>query len=138
MDLGHWRLGYWCLIRPNRLLAPVISAFCLAAQSNTPQPETWNVYFQATSVGQFHPSFPSPYMGPLSLVGYPEKDVSLTSTLFLGWRWRNTQVYFDPEVAGGRGFSGTNGIANFSNGEITRVAATAPSSHWRALATTRR
>ena len=65
-------------------------------------------------------------MGPLSLVGYGERDVSLTSTVFLGWKWHNTQVYFDPEVAGGRGFSGTKGMANFTNGEITRVASTTP------------
>ncbi|HJT89924.1 MAG TPA: carbohydrate porin [Bryobacteraceae bacterium] len=37
-----------------------------------------------------------------------------------------TQFYFDPEIAGGRGFSGTNGIANFPNGEMPRVTAAAP------------
>jgi high affinity Mn2+ porin len=126
VDLGHYRLAYWCLIRRYALPATVIFAFRLAAQNNNPQPETWNIYFQATSVAQTHPGFPSPYMGPLSLVGYTEKDVSLTSTVFLGWRRHNTQIYFDPEVAGGRGFSATNGIADFTNGEITRVAATTP------------
>jgi high affinity Mn2+ porin len=125
VDLGHWRLAYWCLIRRYALPVSVVFAFRLAGQNN-PQPETWNIYIQATSVGQHHGSFPSPYEGPLSLVGRAEKDVSLTSTVFLGWRRGNTQVYFDPEVAGGRGFSATNGIANFTNGEITRVAATAP------------
>ena len=39
---------------------------------------------------------------------------------------RNTQFYFDPEIAGGRGFSGTNGVANFPNGEMPRVATATP------------
>jgi high affinity Mn2+ porin len=108
------------------LLFLVIPAFRLAAQNNTPQPETWNIYLQATSVGQRHGSFPSPYVGPLSLVGYGERDASLTATVFMGWRWHHTQVYFDPEIAGGRGFSATNGIANFTNGEITRAASATP------------
>jgi len=51
----------------------------------------------------------------------------LTSTLFFGLRLaENTQLYFDPELAGGRGFSGTNGIANFPNGEMPRVATATP------------
>ena len=51
----------------------------------------------------------------------------MTSTLFFGLRLaENTQLYFDPELAGGRGFSGTNGIANFPNGEMPRVATATP------------
>jgi high affinity Mn2+ porin len=41
----------------------------------------------------------------------------------LGW---NTQLYFNPEIAGGRGFSGVSGLANFSNGELPRVASATP------------
>jgi len=125
VDLGHSWLAYWCLIRVPALLVWVVSAVPLAAQNN-PTAETWNVYLQATSVGQRHGSFPALYDGPLSLVSVAEKDVSLTSTVYLGWRWKNTQFYFNPEVAGGRGFSGTNGIADFTNGEITRVASPTP------------
>jgi high affinity Mn2+ porin len=56
-----------------------------------------------------------------------ERDVSLTSTLFFGFRpAANTFVYFDPELAGGRGFSGVNGIANAPNGELPRVASATP------------
>ena len=67
------------------------------------QPEKWNLYFQATSIGQYHGSFNSPYSGTFSLAGHPEAEASLTSTLFFGWRLaRNTQVYFDPELAGGK------------------------------------
>ena len=86
----------------------------------------WNIYYQATSIGQYHGSFPSPYEGPLSLVGRPEAEASLTATLFFGFKWRDTQLYFDPEMAGGRGFSDTNGMANFPNGEMPRVELATP------------
>lgn len=87
----------------------------------------WNLFWQATSIGQYHGTFNAPYTGPLSLRDYPERDVSLTTTLFFGLRLdQNTQLYFNPEIAGGKGFSGTNGIANFPNGEIPRVTTAAP------------
>ena len=89
--------------------------------------ERWNLFYQATSVGQYHGTFRSPYAGPFSLQNYPERDVSLTTTLFLGLRLeRNTSLYFDPEIAGGRGFSGVDGLANSSNGELPRVASATP------------
>jgi high affinity Mn2+ porin len=83
--------------------------------------------FIATSIGQHHWSFNSPYEGPLRLVGHPESEASVTTTLFFGLQLaRNTQFYFDPEIAGGRGFSGVNGIANSPNGELPRVASPTP------------
>src|SRR5579871_3867099 len=108
-----------------RVLILILVALPLAAQDPI-QPQTWNLYFQATSIGQYHGSFYSPYEGPFSLAGHPEAEVSLTSTLFFGLKLGNTQFYFDPEIAGGRGFSGTNGIANFPNGEMPRVATATP------------
>ncbi len=103
----------------------------LAAQSAdapAPQPsENWNLYYQATSIGQHHGTFNSPYEGPLSLQNYPESDVSLTTTLFFGLRLgQGTQLYFDPEIAGGRGFSNVDGLANAPNGELPRVASATP------------
>jgi len=113
----------WCLA----------AAITAAANAQVPlpnpaeSPERWNLFFQATSIGDYHGIFSSPYSGPHSLQNYPERDVSLTSTLFLGLRLdRDTQLYVDPEVAGGRGFSGVNGIANAPNGELPRVASAAP------------
>ncbi|MDQ6707394.1 MAG: carbohydrate porin, partial [Acidobacteriota bacterium] len=89
--------------------------------------ERWNLFHQATSIGQYHGTFRSPYAGPFSLQNYPERDVSLTTTLFLGLRLRkNTVLYFNPEIAGGRGFSGVDGLANSSNGELPRVASATP------------
>jgi high affinity Mn2+ porin len=98
-----------------------------AAPGSEIEPERWNWFYQATSIGQYHGAFRSPYSGPYSLQNYPERDVSLTTTLFLGLRLdQNTQLYFDPEIAGGRGFSGVTGIANFPNGEMPRVASAMP------------
>src|SRR5689334_18162510 len=94
-----------------------------AQEPQAPEPERWNLFYQATSIGQYHGSFRSPYTGPNSLQNYSERDVSLTTTLYLGVRLgQNTQLYFDPEIAGGKGFSGVTGIANFPNGELPRVA----------------
>jgi high affinity Mn2+ porin len=111
----------------------LLSALGMAAQepagSQTAdvKEERWNWFFQATSIGQYHGTFRSPYSDAFSLQNYPERDVSLTTTLFLGFRLdHNTQVYFNPEIAGGRGFSGVNGLANSSNGELPRVASAAP------------
>ena len=91
-----------------------------------PPAERWNLYYQATSVGMHHGAFDALYSGPLSLENRPESDVSLTSTLFVGFRLGNTQFYIDPEIAGGRGFSGVNGLANSENGELPRVASATP------------
>ena len=98
----------------------------LCAQ-DAPDPEKWNLYFQATSIAQHHGEVQSPYAGRFSLESHPESEASLTSTVFFGLRLgTGTQFYFDPEVAGGRAFSGTNGIADFPNGEMPRVAMATP------------
>src|SRR5579885_1121111 len=79
----------------------------------------FNLHFQLTTIDQWHGRFMSPYQGVRSLSPNPETDMSLTSTLYLGFRaWKYGEFYFNPEVAGGRGFSGANGIAGFTNGEI--------------------
>ena len=89
--------------------------------------ERWNLFWQATSIGQHHGSFPSPYEGTNSLAAHPELFASLTTTVFLGLRLTpGLQLYFDPEIAGGKGFSGVTGIANFPNGELPRVASATP------------
>src|SRR5712692_11455397 len=117
------------------MLAVAVSLVSIALaqdpNSQSPQPQTeperWNLFYQATSIGQYHGAFRSPYSGPFSLQNYPERDVSLTTTLFLGLRLeKNTVLYFDPEIAGGRGFSGVNGLANSTNGELPRVASATP------------
>ncbi len=119
----------------GRSLAIAICAASVAAAQDPvapptppePAPERWNIFFQATSIGQYHGTFPSPYEGVNSLKDYPERDASLTTTLYVGFRlFENTQVYVNPEIAGGRGFSGVTGVADFPNGELPRVASAAP------------
>jgi high affinity Mn2+ porin len=115
----------------NAGLVLVVLPFSVAAQtSDTPAPdppENWNLYYQATSIGQRHGTFNSPYQGPLSLQNYPEHDASLTTTLFFGLRLgAGTQLYFDPEIAGGKGLSNVDGLANAPNGELPRVASATP------------
>ena len=53
-----------------------------APSAQDTESERWNLYFQATSIGDYHGTFHSPYEGPLSLQDYLERDVSLTTTLF--------------------------------------------------------
>jgi len=110
-------------------VATAVSAWAQVdtAPSGGGEMERWNLFYQATSIGQYHGTFRSPYAGAESLADSPERDVSLTTSLFFGLRLdQNTQLYFDPEIAGGRGFSGVAGIANFPNGEMPRVASVTP------------
>ena len=63
--------------------------------------ERWNLMYQATSIGQYHGSFPALYSGPLSLSDKPERDVSLTTTLFCrvpitSWRPRAGRSQWTP------------------------------------------
>ena len=107
------------------LLLPWLSA--AAQEAGDPVSERWNVHFQATSIGQHHGYFTSPYEGANSLPSHPESRVSLTATVFLTCRLNSwTEVVFNPEVAGGNGFGQVTGIAGFTNGEIPRVAAATP------------
>lgn len=114
------------------LTAALVSPAAIDAQdaANAAGPvsaERWNLYWQATSIGQYHADFPALYSGANSLSNQSERDVSLTTTLFLGLRLsENTQLYFNPEIAGGRGFSGVTGLANATNGELPRVASATP------------
>jgi high affinity Mn2+ porin len=112
------------------LLALLSGGSVVFGQDNAaapPNPERWNLYWQATSIGQYHGSFPALYSGTNSLANHPEADVSLTTTLFFALRLTdNTQLIFDPEIAGGRGFSAVTGVANATNGELPRVATATP------------
>jgi high affinity Mn2+ porin len=96
--------------------------------SDPPPPEgRWSIHFQATSIGQRHGSFRSLYEGENSLPPHPESRVSLTSTVFLGFRLnKHIELVVNPEVAGGKGFGQVTGIAGFTNGEIPRVATATP------------
>ncbi len=82
----------------------------------------WSFHFQLTAIDQYHGKFKAPYSGKNSLQDTTEQDMSVTSTVFLGLRlWKYGAIYCNPEISGGKGFSGTTGIAGFPNGEIYRV-----------------
>ena len=104
-------------------------AVAVAESAPAAPEEAWlTTHFQATVITQRHDSFPSPYAGRNSLQPDEPSRTSLTSTLFLGARlpWAGGELYIDPEVAGGEGFSGVSGIAGFPNGEIPRVSSPEP------------
>src|SRR5439155_4295797 len=90
--------------------------------------EPWySVHEQGTIVTQKHDHFRSPYEGPNSLRLAEPAATTETATLFLDARlWHGGEIVFNPEIAGGRGFSGTTGVAGFPNGEATRVGVPEP------------
>jgi high affinity Mn2+ porin len=89
--------------------------------------ERWSLHFQTTSIGQHHGVFPSLYEGANSLPPHPENRVSLTATVFLAYRVNSwTELVFNPEIAGGKGFGQVTGVAGFPNGEIPRVGSATP------------
>jgi len=106
------------------------SAFAQDATDNSaaaPDPERWNFHFQSTGVTQAHGPFHSPYEGPQSLRSKWENGPSLTATIYFGLRlWSGAVLYFDGELAGGKGLSGASGLAGVTNGEITRVGTPIP------------
>ncbi|MFO1459026.1 MAG: carbohydrate porin [Verrucomicrobiota bacterium] len=90
--------------------------------------QQWSLHGQITSVSQGHGEFSSPYSGQNSMVTDEPIRTTYTATLFLGARlWHGGEAYVNPEIAGGRGLSGTVGAAGFPNGEATRVGDPAPS-----------
>ena len=106
------------------LIAPCL----LHAQSDALLSDSgWNVHFQTTGIIQSHPPFNAAYSGMNSLSDHGEKNFSVTSTLFIGHKlWSGASIYFNPELAGGSGFSHTLGIAGFTNGETFRIGSTEP------------
>ena len=90
-------------------------------------PQRWNLHFQTTGIEQAHGPFHSPYDGQLSLRSKWEAEPSLTATIYFGLRlWSSAALYFDGELAGGKGLSGASGLAGVTNGEITRVGTPVP------------
>ncbi len=86
-------------------------------------------HFQLTVISQNHLSFKSLYSGKNSLSNDDEWGAtSITSTLFLGKKlWKGGAFYFDPEISGGEGLSGSVGVAGALNGETYRVGNSKPS-----------
>src|SRR5438876_12374150 len=99
-----------CLLLLAGLLATPLIAAEATEDSSSQEPrdnrqidriensERWNLFFQATSIGQSHGPFRSPYSRPFSLQNRTEREASLTATLFLGLCGsRCAHVFFAPE-----------------------------------------
>jgi high affinity Mn2+ porin len=81
-----------------------------------------SLHWQATMIPQYHFNFKAPYTGANSLLPNEPVLTSFTTTLFASYKpFKNTYVVFNPEAAGGKGLSQTQGLAGFSNGEVYRV-----------------
>ena len=107
------------------------SAYCLPKDSiHKDTSSRWSFHFQTTEIDQYHGKFNAPYSGRNSLHDTIEQDMSVTATIFLGVRlWKYGAFYFNPEVSGGKGISGTTGIAGFPNGEVYRVGNPTPQAY---------
>ena len=110
-------------------------AFCILfllrtsgqAQDTSAHISDWSFHFQATTIDQVHPDFNSPYQGSNSLQAHENDKISVTSTVYIGWRmWNGGELYINPEIAGGAGLSGASGVAGALNGETYRIGSTAP------------
>lgn len=121
-------------MRKNRyiifLIAPCLLLLkfpALASDPDTLRDQFWNYHFQLTVLPQYHPAFKAGYTGDNSLQKCEESTVSISASISLGMRlWKRAQVYFNPEVSGGSGFSFTHGVAGFPNGEVYRVSDPSP------------
>lgn len=95
----------------------------------------WNCHFQTTNVEQYNGRFKGDnIIGSKSFndtggVKNPNHALSYTSTLFLGAKYKMTEFYINPEIAGGSGLAGATGIAGFPNGETFRVGNPAPGAY---------
>jgi len=104
--------------------------------------QNWSFHFQFTNVVQGHTAFKGGgYQGPNTLSPQADTALSVTATLFAGRRlWRGASLYFNPEIAGGRGvghrdnqfpnnedlYNPAVGIAGFPNGETFRIGSPKP------------
>lgn len=113
-------------VNPNFLLVLLATAITASVDARGDEPEDGNTHVQATYVRQAKPAFASPYEGRHSLIGAREWSYSLTGTVAVGARLGNTEAYVDGEVAQGVPFSGLQGLAGFTNGELARTSGANP------------
>ncbi len=89
--------------------------------------ESFSLHYQATVATQAHPAFSAAYSGRNSMRTDAEAATSVVMDLFAGLRaWPGAEIYFQPELASGRGLSSTLGVAAFPSGEVYRVGDPAP------------
>jgi high affinity Mn2+ porin len=115
--------------------APALVACAIAAapvyaddRASAPTEERFSLHLQATVATQAHPSFSALYTGRNSMQTDAESATSIVTDLFTGVRlWPGAELYFQPELSGGKGLSSTLGVAAFPSGEVYRVGSAKPS-----------
>ena len=122
-------------LRPVVLAAVLLIAGSPVARPQTPPPAApepsnegdfaWLDRFwisgQINAITQYHPAFHADYSGPNSLQPEAEWASSRLLTLYTGFRlFRNTEILFDLESAGGTGLSNALGLAGFTNLDVVR------------------
>jgi high affinity Mn2+ porin len=91
------------------------------------EPEAVAFHYQATIATQQHPAFSARYSGANSLQPGEEAATSVVADLFAGIAlWPGAELQLQPELSGGRGLSGTLGVAAFPSGEVYRVGSSTP------------
>ena len=81
---------------------------------------TIEVHGQTTYIRQHKPAFRALYSGENSLGANRERDYSFTTTVFVGAKVADTELYWNPEFVQGLPFSGLHGLGGFTNGENQR------------------
>ena len=101
----------------------------LVAQSpDVPAGENWNLYYQATSIGQTHGTFHAPYTGPLSLQDYPRarRLPHDDAVLRCAPRQESAILFSIPRSPAARDSAAWTASPNPPNGELPRVASATP------------
>ena len=131
-NLFYHNIYYVKMLMKKFLLSTIIllNVYTLFAQAptDTLADSKWTYHFQSTVINDAHAGFKAKYSGRNSLADSVETGATtITGTLFLGRRlWKGAAFYFNPEISGGHGLSGAQGVAGALNGESYRVGEADP------------
>jgi high affinity Mn2+ porin len=105
------------------LVAPPLFACGRAPAPDPAPPSRFEWGWQATVITQTAPSFRDPYEGPRSFrnEGSSRASTTLTTTILGAARlWRDAWISVQPELSGGQGVGGVQGIAGYVNQDAVR------------------
>lgn len=105
------------------IVISLLSSVIVLAQDSLPQvSKKISIHLQSTIIPQYHFNFKVPYSGDNSFEASEPTATSISTTIYLAYKpFKYTYFVFNPEAAGGKGLSKTQGIAGFPNGEVYRV-----------------
>ena len=116
-----------CAAMHRRRATIWLLALAMAPTSAHGDEERASLHYQATVATQYHPAFHADFSGPNSLRPVAEGATSVVMDLFAAVRlWPGADACLQPELSGGRGLSGTLGVAAFPSGEVYRVGDPTP------------